>query len=508
VSAVLPPQATQHDVFMSIGLRLVDWILAGSNATVLTWGDKQTGKTHTMFGSTRDPGLVPRFAQGLFEEIQRMNNRTSLQVGVSFFNVVGEAKIDLLEHATRKLDLADSPSVAVIKASTQFHDLFQTARERSEEVRLSSDTLRHSFCRFVLYDTLGQWGGSVVFCDVAGVDLSDTAATARMSTQLLTERENVISLARLLKAASMSGIDGQTASSLANSSPLTQVIYPYINKNSRLFVVGAVSGEASDVAVSTKVLEQLVMCANILTHCQKVTAATWEQLCGVTSSQQSRHARRPPNAFDSSDIAMDSLRGGSQIRNESSSRLFAASESQGYRAQSSSNRADIWERPATGSLAALLSSTGDYSRQASHSRNRPGLSTIDELSSSSRLPGNRVASRFDDYITESNVQLDEFLRKTDHLISNATSSKVRSVRTESPPPAAKSSHVKTANAMPSRSDSGDSSSSSSQTATLQKLKEELAAEREAAKFWKQKVCNVLNMLCREQNGCRLEMLLV
>jgi hypothetical protein len=63
-------EATQAQVFDTLGLPLVERLLSGCNVCVLAYGQTGAGKTHTMMGPSkgsaggRDPaqkGLIPRF---------------------------------------------------------------------------------------------------------------------------------------------------------------------------------------------------------------------------------------------------------------------------------------------------------------------------------------------------------------------------------------------------------------------------------------------------------------
>jgi hypothetical protein len=68
--AVWRAEATQAQVFDTLGLPLLERLLAGVNVCVLAYGQTGAGKTHTMMGppkgspASRDPaqkGLTPRF---------------------------------------------------------------------------------------------------------------------------------------------------------------------------------------------------------------------------------------------------------------------------------------------------------------------------------------------------------------------------------------------------------------------------------------------------------------
>ncbi|XBI83667.1 hypothetical protein VPH35_092140 [Triticum aestivum] len=65
-SAVLPPDSSQNDIFTQVMNPLVDEFLGGKNGLLVAMGPTGSGKTHTVFGTARNPGLVPLTLQKIF----------------------------------------------------------------------------------------------------------------------------------------------------------------------------------------------------------------------------------------------------------------------------------------------------------------------------------------------------------------------------------------------------------------------------------------------------------
>eukprot|EP00928_Gymnodinium_smaydae_P074362 TRINITY_DN5741_c0_g2_i1.p1 TRINITY_DN5741_c0_g2~~TRINITY_DN5741_c0_g2_i1.p1 ORF type:complete len:1176 (-),score=203.57 TRINITY_DN5741_c0_g2_i1:156-3683(-) len=92
--------ASQEQVYKSLGLPLLDRALEGYNCTVFAYGQTGAGKTHTMLNHQEDEqrGLVPRFAEELFERITRIQNESPHQkflVQCSFLEIYNEILYDL-----------------------------------------------------------------------------------------------------------------------------------------------------------------------------------------------------------------------------------------------------------------------------------------------------------------------------------------------------------------------------------------------------------------------------
>ena len=65
-----PEDSTQMDLFQTIGMELVDLIMNGYSACCLAYGPAATGKTHTLFGSDQEPGLIQLATKELLHAIE------------------------------------------------------------------------------------------------------------------------------------------------------------------------------------------------------------------------------------------------------------------------------------------------------------------------------------------------------------------------------------------------------------------------------------------------------
>lgn len=67
---VFDASSTNAQIFAAVGRSCVIPALTGINGTIFAYGVTSSGKTHTMFGDERDPGMVPCVVQDLFQHIQ------------------------------------------------------------------------------------------------------------------------------------------------------------------------------------------------------------------------------------------------------------------------------------------------------------------------------------------------------------------------------------------------------------------------------------------------------
>ncbi|CUI14120.1 kinesin-like protein, putative [Bodo saltans] len=99
------PFIDQQNVFLSLGLPVVQNVLEGFNSSLFAYGQTGSGKTYSMLGFTGDEGLTPRVSQHLFENLTDLvgdgaSSFTKFSVECSYLEIYNEQVMDLLTEAT------------------------------------------------------------------------------------------------------------------------------------------------------------------------------------------------------------------------------------------------------------------------------------------------------------------------------------------------------------------------------------------------------------------------
>jgi len=118
--SVFDEKASQRDVYLQTTAKSVDDLMTkGLNLTVFAYGATSAGKTHTMFGNTRqdgahataDAGLIPNAVADVFAHIAKRSEGNEVwDVMVSFVEVYNESILDLLNPDTSSSSSSSSSS--------------------------------------------------------------------------------------------------------------------------------------------------------------------------------------------------------------------------------------------------------------------------------------------------------------------------------------------------------------------------------------------------------------
>lgn len=101
-SHVFLPQSSQEDVYEKIMHPLLKDFVEGKSCLLVAMGPTSSGKTHTMFGNIKEPGLIPRTLKNLLSPDKEIEFKISRRYFISMFEIYsergrGEKIIDLFQ---------------------------------------------------------------------------------------------------------------------------------------------------------------------------------------------------------------------------------------------------------------------------------------------------------------------------------------------------------------------------------------------------------------------------
>ncbi|KAH0626949.1 hypothetical protein JD844_002267 [Phrynosoma platyrhinos] len=125
--------ATQVEVFENTTKEILDGVLNGYNCSVFAYGATGAGKTHTMLGSEKEPGIMYLTMQELYKKIEARKEEKHCEVLISYQEVYNEQIHDLLEPKG-PLAIREDPEKGVMVHGLSFHQP-KTAAQLLEMLR-------------------------------------------------------------------------------------------------------------------------------------------------------------------------------------------------------------------------------------------------------------------------------------------------------------------------------------------------------------------------------------
>uniref|UniRef100_A0AAX7TCG8 Kinesin-like protein n=1 Tax=Astatotilapia calliptera TaxID=8154 RepID=A0AAX7TCG8_ASTCA len=102
-------QTTQQEVFLSSVKPILPHIFNGQNASVFAYGPTGAGKTHTMLGSSEQPGVIPRAVREVFKLVKAKDasDGWDYSIGMSYLEIYNEKVLDLLSPNSQDLPIRE-----------------------------------------------------------------------------------------------------------------------------------------------------------------------------------------------------------------------------------------------------------------------------------------------------------------------------------------------------------------------------------------------------------------
>lgn len=100
---------TQQQVFVSSVKPILPHVLNGQNASVFAYGPTGAGKTHTMLGSSEQPGVIPRAVREVFKQVKSKTEEDGwgYNIGMSYLEIYNEKVLDLLSPNSPDLPIRE-----------------------------------------------------------------------------------------------------------------------------------------------------------------------------------------------------------------------------------------------------------------------------------------------------------------------------------------------------------------------------------------------------------------
>mmetsp|Transcript_30539 Transcript_30539/g.74381 ORF Transcript_30539/g.74381 Transcript_30539/m.74381 type:complete len:1391 (+) Transcript_30539:190-4362(+) len=257
---VFPPNSTQEQLFINVAKATVDDILAGYNGTIFAYGQTGSGKTYTMFGETKNKGIIPRCAEALFEGIA--NTKVDVEevfIKCSFVEIYQENVRDLLNSGGPKLKIREKPDGSTyLQGATEEYcnspdDIYKIIQTGNKHRAVSKTDMNnqssrsHSVLIISLTQRLSngtQLNGGLNLADLAGSERVDrTNVTGLGLEEAKKINQSLSALGNCIKA-----LTSKSAKHIPfRDSQLTRLLQDALGGNSKTVLVVCCSPDGSDV---------------------------------------------------------------------------------------------------------------------------------------------------------------------------------------------------------------------------------------------------------------------
>ncbi|NXA56020.1 KI18B protein, partial [Nothocercus julius] len=253
--------ATQEEVFQHTTRNLLDGVLSGYNCSVFAYGATGAGKTYTMLGSEKSPGIMYLTMVELYKRIEARKDEKSCEVLVSYQEVYNEQIHDLLEPKG-PLAIREDPEKGVVVQGLSFHQpksaeqllemLARGNKNRTQHPTDANATSSRSHAVFQIYvKQQDRVVGLTQDLQVAKMSLIDLAGSERASVtkargERLREGANInrslLALINVINA--LADAKSKKSHVPYRDSKLTRLLKDSIGGNCRTVMIAAVSPSA------------------------------------------------------------------------------------------------------------------------------------------------------------------------------------------------------------------------------------------------------------------------
>jgi hypothetical protein len=287
------PEVNQDDMHRRYGKQILDSSLAGYNSTIFCYGSTGSGKTHTMTGSNKMDGLIPKILQDLFAN-PRITNTFSYSISITYLEIYMEKVYDLLTDTNKELKVRDHPNQGVYaEGLTQqyvcsvegaIHLLNQGLTKRHTEATIMNRSSSRSHAIFTIKIVSEENREGQILIRSSQLNLVDLAGSERMDSTGV-EGDRIGEACSINKSLSELGnvilaLSNENAHVNYRSSKLTHLLKHSLGGNCKTLFIANISVNGTEVS-TLKFIERLKLIKNqpkVMVKRQEIKELELEQL--------------------------------------------------------------------------------------------------------------------------------------------------------------------------------------------------------------------------------------
>uniref|UniRef100_A0A7E4V304 Kinesin-like protein n=1 Tax=Panagrellus redivivus TaxID=6233 RepID=A0A7E4V304_PANRE len=294
------PLDNQEEVHAATTAPLMDFVVAGYNATVFAYGPTGSGKTYTMVGQEKRPGLMMLLTRDLYEKI----NPHEFTVYLSYLEIYNEVIRDLLNPNAGVLDLLEDergnvqvPGLSRVKApnTSRIMQILQegNSRRTQEPTAANKNSSRsHALLQVTLYKNSVQHG-KLFLIDLAGSErASQTQNRGKRLKEGAAINRSLLALGNVINALS-TGSKGRYVN--YRDSKLTRLLKDSLGGNSKTCMIAHVTPSSFNYDETYNTLVYANRAKNITTRIAQNRPASADQQYVEAIKEMQKDALRKSN---------------------------------------------------------------------------------------------------------------------------------------------------------------------------------------------------------------------
>ncbi|KAK1627508.1 hypothetical protein QYE76_001823 [Lolium multiflorum] len=257
---VFAPTTTTCEVYDAAARQVVSGAMEGIYGTIIAYGLTSSGKTHTMHGYKKSPGIIPLAVKDAFSIIQETPNRKFL-LRVSYLEIYNEVLNDLLNPAGKKLRIRNDPHGTIVDGIKEevllspAHALsLITAGEEHRHVGSANFNIPSSRSHTVFTLTIesipygeSNEGDAVTFSQLHLIDLAGSGSSRAETMEIHQKEGSYISKSLLTLGMVISKLtDGKDAHIPFRDSKLTRLLQSSLTGQGRVLLICTVNPASSN----------------------------------------------------------------------------------------------------------------------------------------------------------------------------------------------------------------------------------------------------------------------
>lgn len=244
---VCGPNITNNLLYSGEIKNIVNKFCNGYNGCILAYGQSSAGKTHSITGTARDPGIVPSIINHIFDFIDGNNGEYVLRV--CYLEIYGENIRDLMARGPSRVKisskrLVNEKSIIVLDEDHVFSEISHANKSRiTRKTNANAQSSRsHTVLRITLEQLLenGQtYESKLDICDLAGSESADKSGSDKGISEMKFINKSLESLRSVVQILSKPKNTSRVPS--YRDSVLTRLLEPSLSGKSNVLILCCIS---------------------------------------------------------------------------------------------------------------------------------------------------------------------------------------------------------------------------------------------------------------------------